>query len=70
MNIFIEPLRQRDAIRRLLKQHGWRLDKERGGYLAQHRDVQDQTTARQTLSDLGLLTSSAVRIDFLPSVTL
>jgi hypothetical protein len=63
-NIYIEPLRLREAVRDMLLQHGWRLHGDDGGYTAHHRAVRDAPTARQKLQALGLLTSSSVRIEF------
>ena len=66
MTIHIEFLHQRQALRQLLREHGWRLDKENGGFAAEHPAVQDQAAARHHLQALGLLTSGAVRIEFGP----
>jgi hypothetical protein len=64
MRVYIEPLRQRETIRRLLQQQGWRLHQEERGYTAHHEAVRDEQTARRLLQHLGLLTSSSVRIEF------
>jgi hypothetical protein len=65
LNIHIQPLRHHEAVRRLLMKHGWRLDKVNAmQYSAKHPAVDDEDTARGRLNDLGLLTSSAVRIEF------
>ena len=66
MNLHIQTLRQRDSVRRLLLEHGWRLDGSGKTYSARHPDVKDQETARHRLNDAGLLTSAAVRIEFDP----
>ena len=66
MTIHIEVLHQRHAIRELLREHGWRLHKESSGFAAEHPAVPNQAAARQNLQALGLLTSSAVRIEFVP----
>jgi len=66
LKIHIEVLHQRHAIRELLREHGWRLDKDNGGFAARHPAVHDQAAARQNLQALGLLTSAAVRIEFRP----
>jgi hypothetical protein len=67
MTIHIEFLHQRQDLRELLREHGWRLDKKNGGFAAEHPAVHDQAAARQNLQALGLLTSAAVRIEFGPS---
>jgi hypothetical protein len=64
MRIYIELLRDREAVHGLLSEHGWRLDKADGGYAAKHPAVRDERTARGALHALGLLTSAAVRIEF------
>jgi hypothetical protein len=47
--------------------HGWRLETAGGpDFSAWHPEVRDQAAARDRLNDLGLLTSSAVRIEFGP----
>ena len=66
MKIHIELLRQQAAVRELLREEGWRLDKTASGYSAEHPDATDASTARQNLQALGLLTSAAVRIEFPP----
>jgi hypothetical protein len=66
MRIYIEPLRNREAVHGLLREHGWRLDRANGGYAAKHPAVRDERAARGTLHALGLLTSAAVRIEFWP----
>jgi hypothetical protein len=69
MRIHVEVLHQRHAIRHLLRENGWRLDKENKGFAAEHPAVHDQAAARKNLQALGLLTSAAVRIEFGPSLT-
>ena len=66
MRIYIELLRNCEAVHCMLSEQGWRLDKANGGYDAKHPAVRDQRTARGTLYALGLLTSAAVRIEFWP----
>ena len=67
MTIHIELLRQREAVRELLREDGWRLDKANGGFTAKHPAVQDEPTARGRLSALGLLISPLIRIEFGPA---
>jgi hypothetical protein len=68
MNVRIEMLRDRERIRKLLRRHGWRLDRADGeaSYLARHPAVTDRASARDRLDAAGLLTSSALRIEFVP----
>jgi hypothetical protein len=66
MKIQIELLRQLAAVRELLREEGWRLDKTASGYSAEHPEARDESAARQNLQDLGLLASAAVRIEFPP----
>jgi hypothetical protein len=68
MRIHIELLRQPAAIRELLREEGWRLHKTANGYSAEHPDATDESAIRQSLQELGLLTSPAVRIEFPPPV--
>jgi hypothetical protein len=67
MQVHIQSLRHHEAVRRILARNGWRLDREGGPrYFARHPAVKDQEDARGRLNDVGLLTSSAVRIEFDP----
>jgi hypothetical protein len=66
MTIHIQPLRDREGVRRLLMDHGWRLDGAGKRYSARHPAVKSQQAARSRLNDLGLLISPAVRIEFDP----
>jgi hypothetical protein len=68
MRLHIEILYDRERIRRLLQERGWRLDEgsEAARYAARHPTVRDQATARNRLHAAGLLTSSALRIEFDP----
>jgi hypothetical protein len=70
MNVHIEMLHHREGIRKLLHDHGWRLDRAEGEatYSARHPTVTDQATARDQLNAVGLLTSPALRITFVPQV--
>jgi hypothetical protein len=69
MKAHIQTLRDRESVSRLLLKYGWRLDQAGGNYFARHPAVTDQQAARIRLNDLGLLTSSAVRIEFAPYAT-
>jgi hypothetical protein len=67
MKVHIQTLRDHETIRDILRKHGWRLDRAGGpNVLARHPAVKDQGAARDRLNHLGLLTSSAVRIEFGP----
>jgi hypothetical protein len=68
MIVRIEMLHHREGIRRVLRHHGWRLDQAGSEtiYSARHPTVTDQTTARDRLHAAGLLTSPALRIEFVP----
>jgi hypothetical protein len=70
MKLHIEMLHDREGILKLLRKHGWRLGRagSEASYLARHPTVTDQTTARDRLNAVGLLTSSALRIEFGPDV--
>jgi hypothetical protein len=67
MKVHIKTLRNREFVRRLLLKQGWRLDRSTGpDYAARHPGAKDEEAARDLLNDLGLLTSSAVHIEFDP----
>jgi hypothetical protein len=67
--MLVQPLRRAVELRLLLQADGWTLEGGGGDtFLAEHPDVADQATARCRLDRLGLLTSSGLRIDFLPVV--
>ena len=49
-----------------LESAGWHLDQAtEGGFLASHSEIDSVPDARQRLQQMGLLTSSQVRIEFL-----
>jgi hypothetical protein len=64
MYLGIEFLRGGDIVREILARDGWRLTSTR----AAHPAVQDGEAARERLDQLGLLTSTAVRISFPPQI--
>jgi hypothetical protein len=70
MQLHIEILYDGERIRKLLQERGWRFHQAGGAtrYAATHPSVSDQTTARDCLHAAGLLTSSALRIEFYPQV--
>jgi len=66
MGIHIELLRHPEAVYGLLREHGWQLEETETGYAAEHPATPNEPTARRNLHALGLLTSSAVRIELRP----
>jgi predicted RNA binding protein YcfA (HicA-like mRNA interferase family) len=65
MKVYIDILQSSADVEERLREKGWCLQRERGhGLLARHPDVTTQSQARQELLGAGLLTSSAVRIEF------
>jgi hypothetical protein len=64
MDIHFETWGTQD-LRPLLRRHGWMLDEGvPGDFHASHAEARDQPAARARLEQLGLLTSSRVRIEF------
>jgi hypothetical protein len=69
MKVYIEMLRSAAALRKTLEADGWRLESTHGRAVrACHPHLHDRADVRSRLNDLGLLTSSAVRIEFPPVV--
>ena len=68
MTLHIQLLHHGERIRKVLRDHGWRLDRAGGesSYSARHPTVTDQASARARLNAAGLLTSPALRIEFAP----
>jgi hypothetical protein len=68
MRLHIQILHDGEGVQQQLHNHGWRLDRANGQslYSARHPQAYNQVTARQLLKSAGLLTSSAVRIEFDP----
>jgi hypothetical protein len=65
VKLHIQLLHDHEAVHDRLRRHGWRLDKVGNSrYAATHPAVVDQATARDRLHTVGLLTSSALRIQF------
>jgi hypothetical protein len=60
MRVEIRFLRRADSLKQVLQKDGWKLVQ----HMATHPDVRDEQSARNRLSDIGLLTSPSVRIDF------
>jgi hypothetical protein len=68
MKVYIQILRSPAALRKTLEAAGWRLESApEGAVHARHPHLHDEADVRDQLNDLGLLTSSAVRIEFCPS---
>ena len=68
MKVTIELLRSPAKLRRALEADGWRLEAAHEGTVrARHPHLSDEADVRSRLNDLGLLTSSAVRIEFPPT---
>jgi len=66
MRLHLRFLREGDLIREALEKDGWKLEWERDDYLtARHPLVHDESTARNRLQDLGLLTTCSVCIEFI-----
>jgi hypothetical protein len=65
MKVYIDVLQSSADVEERLREKGWSLQRERGhALLARHPGVTTQSQARQELLGAGLLTSSAVRIEF------
>jgi hypothetical protein len=65
MKIVVQLLQREQAVRDCLCRHGWKLDSKSGNSLtATHPDVKNAFDARQSLLHSGLLTSTALRIEF------
>ena len=69
MRVLFQPLRRRFELGRILRADGWTLEAGRDdAVLAEHPGLADEADARSRLDHLGLLTSSGLRIDFLPGI--
>jgi hypothetical protein len=65
MHLRIQLLRDPDDLRDALRRDGWMCeDRPQGAVVATHPSVPDEVAARDRLHQLGLLTSSRLRIDF------
>ena len=68
MRVTIELLRESEAIRKSLLVDGWRFDfRQKNTFRIRHPELRDERLVRKRLSDLGLLTSSGLRIEFSPA---
>jgi hypothetical protein len=69
MKVYIQLLRPSKTLLKSLEADGWRLEAAHEGAVhAGHPHLHNEAGARARLHELGLLTSSAVRIEFQPSV--
>jgi hypothetical protein len=67
MNLHILVLRSLNTIMEVLQADGWTVVSEgKDGVRARHPAVPDEVTARRRLQHLGLLTSPALRVRFIP----
>jgi hypothetical protein len=65
MHIRIQLLRDPDELRHALRRDGWKFSSgPHDTVVATHPSVPDEVAARDRLHQLGLLTSSCLRIDF------
>ncbi len=65
MRMRIETGSHSIAVKEQLEREGWRVDQSRDGKMtATHTGIVDEPDARQHLQEMGLLTSSKVRIEF------
>src|SRR5262245_14309495 len=60
MRVEIRFLHKADSLKQMLRSDGWDLRQ----HIATHPDVRDEQSARNRLSELGLLTSPSLRIAF------
>jgi hypothetical protein len=68
MKVYIEMLRSAATLRKTLEADGWKLEAAHGRAVrACHPQLHDRADVRGRLHELGLLTSSAVRIEFPPA---
>lgn len=66
MKIRLQLIADEPGVRARLKHGGWRLEPVGGSLIARHAAVATAQEARTRLAALGLLTSAALRIEFLP----
>ena len=65
MHVRVELLRWSEPILVALRKDGWAVESGQGGTLsACHPQAPDERAARRRLHGLGLLTSTALRIEF------
>jgi hypothetical protein len=67
MDVRVQFLRRANDLSTLLRAAGWSLHPAHGAFLsARHPHVRDEDAARSRLHQVGLLTSSCLRIEFGP----
>ena len=70
MDVYFEVLAKEFPLRAVLEEAGWEVEDDGADHFtASHRDVEDESAARERLEKLGLLTSVQVRIEFGPSAS-
>ncbi len=67
MILHVQILRRPTEVRDVLRDDGWQIENAGRDQMAvTHRDVSDEAAARSRLHQLGLLTSSSLRVHFQP----
>jgi hypothetical protein len=65
MRITVQVFRKRRLFQQALRKAGWKIsDPAADPIEVNHPDVHDESTARLRLSEIGLLTSPDVRVEF------
>jgi hypothetical protein len=64
MRVHLELVRRGKNVLEVLARDGWSLENHGDSYAIQHRNVDDEVAARRRLTQLGVLTSRWVRIEF------
>jgi hypothetical protein len=67
MNIHNEKGAQSDAVKQQLEREGWRVDRKQDGSMLATNSEMQEPEARRRLDQMGLLTSSMIRIEFVIS---
>ena len=68
MRMHIETNSQPEIVQEQLEREGWHVDrKQDGSMLATNQQITQEPEARRRLDQMGLLTSSRVRIEFVIS---
>ena len=66
MRVHLRFLRKSELVQAALQKDGWQLERERDDSVtARHPLVEDESSARNRLQELGLLTTSSVAIEFI-----
>jgi hypothetical protein len=64
MKVHLELVRRGKNVLEVLASDGWSLENDGDSYAIHHRNVADEVDARRRLTQLGVLTSRWVRIEF------